>query len=91
MDENEDKMISMEEMLHYLTPRNKDENTDRGTSEIKNVVKNINALNDTGETQLDVAIKENNTKLIKILETMVEKRRTSCPTIRMMKSHQATI
>ena len=68
MDENEDKMISMEEMLHYLTPRNKDENTDRGTSEIKNVVKNINALNDTGETQLDVAIKENNTKLIKILE-----------------------
>ena len=32
------------------------------------VVKNINALNDTGETQLDVAIRENDTKLIKFLE-----------------------
>ena len=54
-------------------------------------MKNINALNDTGETQLDVAIRENNTKLIKFLKTMVEKRRIKCLTTSIVKSRQATI
>ena len=64
MDENDDKMISIEEMLHYSTPRAKHENADRATAGGEN----INALNDTGETQLDVAIRENNTDLIESLE-----------------------
>ena len=68
MDENDDKMISIEEMLHYSTPRAKHENADKATAGGENVVKNVNALNDTGETQLDIAIRENNTDLIESLE-----------------------
>ena len=58
MDENDDQKISKEELINYLTPRLKDP--------VKN--EDINAVNDEGDTELDVAIREKNSENIQELE-----------------------